>query len=247
MKTSWPQPAGPTELSADTLDVWAVLLGAEHNRLSELASQLTSDEQQRADEFRLDEPRRRYVVTRAALRELLVKYLGGPASKKALEMDRHGKPRVAGQRAGSDVRFNVAHSGDLALIAITAGCEVGVDVERVRPISHAEHIARRYLHPVEAEAIFAASSSFARDIQFLRCWTGKEAVLKAVGRGITGSLAAFRVPANEFRDAWILLPAQFSNEHSRCWLRPLTPCEGYVGAVACLGEERAVRCFEFVG
>jgi 4'-phosphopantetheinyl transferase len=247
VKLSWSPRIGSVELSASTVDVWAVRLASEGAPLEEWASVLSTQELERAGQFRLEDPRRRFVVTRVALRMLLGKYLGRPASAIALENDHHGKPRlVRGAHDADHLQFNVAHSGDLALVAVTAGCEVGVDIEQLRPVSHAEHIARRYFHPAEAEALLAAPLS-ARDPLFLRCWTGKEAVLKAVGRGITGSLASFQVPMNDREDVWIDLPVQSTEGHSRCWLQPLAPCDGYLGAVACLGEERTVRCFAFEG
>jgi 4'-phosphopantetheinyl transferase len=132
----------------------------------------------------------------------------------------------------------------LALIAVTKGCEVGVDVERLRPVRHLEHIAQRYFHPAETTAILAARPA-ERDAAFLRGWTGKEAVLKALGRGITGSFAEFQVPINEFISTWIDLPAELSPQHARCWLHRLAPCDGYLAAVALLGAERDVYCYEF--
>jgi 4'-phosphopantetheinyl transferase len=244
MKILWPGPTEDVALSPGKLDVWAIRLDGELAPNEELSAVLSADERQRADQFRLDEPRRRFVIARVGLRRLLGKYLGKPASSIAIENDPHGKPRLAGGPDAEEVHFNVAHSGSCALIAVAAGCQVGIDVERVRPVSHAEHIARRYFHSAEAEGILTAAPS-SRDELFLRCWTGKEAVLKALGCGITGSLASFRVPTDDFRAVHLDLQFQLSGKHSRCWLHQLLPCQGYVGAVACLGEERLVRCFAF--
>jgi 4'-phosphopantetheinyl transferase len=162
----------------------------------------------------------------------------------AIELDQQGKPRICRKCDAEDVRFNVAHSAELALIAVTTGCEVGVDVERLRSVRHLEHIAQRYFHPAETMALLAARPA-ERDAAFLRCWTGKEAVLKALGHGITGSLAEFQVPINEFISTWIDLPAELFPQHARCWLHRLAPCDGYRGAVATLGAERDVYCYEF--
>ena len=242
MEIAWPYPTDVIGPSSGTLDVWAFRLDAVRATSAELSATLSAAERQRAEQFRLDEPRQRFVITRAALRRLLGRYLGTPASRIALENDRHGKPRLA--HGANDVHFNVAHSGSLALVAVTAGCEVGVDVERVRAVNHAEQIARRFFHPTETHAILSADSA-TRDAKFMRCWTGKEAVLKAIGSGVTGALASFRVPTDEFQAAWIELPPPLSGNRARCWLHGLTPSNGYVGAVACLGEERVVRPFAF--
>jgi 4'-phosphopantetheinyl transferase len=244
MEIVWPRPTEAVALSADTLDVWAARLEGVSARWNELRAILSDAERQRAEQFRLDEPRRRFEITRAALRMLLGRYLGTPVSGVELAIDHRGKPRLAGDRGADDIHFNLAHSGSIALIAVTAGCDVGVDVERIRAAGHVEQIARRYFHPAESQAILSAVPS-ARDAVFLRCWTGKEAVLKAIGSGVTGSLASFRVPTDEFQAARIALPGPLSTGCSHCWLYALAPCNGYVGAVACLGEERIVRPFAF--
>jgi 4'-phosphopantetheinyl transferase len=243
MDIVWPPATGATTVSDDELDVWALSLDAREAHSDELAAILSSAERDRAADYGLDEPRRRFIITRAALRMLLGQYLGRPASGIELEHDRHGKPRLAGDSMAGDLRFNVAHSASLALIAVTRGSEVGVDAERVRQVKRADHIARRYFHPAEIEAIVSASPA-ARNAVFMRCWTGKEAVLKAIGTGVTGSLASFKVPTAEyFGAAWIDLPPPLSPNFSRCWLHELAPCQHYVGAVACCGPKRNVRCF----
>ncbi len=242
MEIAWSPPTETIVLAEDTLDVWAVRLDDGGAQSADWEANLSAAERRRAEQFRLDEPRRRFVVARAALRTLLGDYLGLAPKCVALETEPGGKPRLADTHRGSGLHFSVAHSANLALIAVTAGCAVGIDLERIRNVNHAEHIARRFFHPAETEAIVTADRS-ARDAVFLRCWTGKEAVLKAIGSGITGALASFHVPADGFDAASIALPAQVSDIHRRCWLRSLAPCPGYVGAVACLGDERRVRSF----
>jgi 4'-phosphopantetheinyl transferase len=244
MEILWPPAPDSFELSPERRDVWAVRLEAEPAAVHNLAATLSPVERQRAERFRLGEPRRRFVVSRAALRSLLGRYLASSDVEVALETDSSGKPRLAAGQSAVDVQFNIAHSGDLALIAITVDCEIGVDVEQLRSVAHVEHIARRFFHPTETRAILAAPAE-ERDAVFLRYWTGKEAILKAIGRGITGGLASFCVPADEFGDTRIELPQALSSSHSRCWLHALQPCAGYVGAVAWLGYERPVRHFVF--
>jgi 4'-phosphopantetheinyl transferase len=244
MQTTWSTPAESIALSADWLDVWAVQLDGIQARIDELTGTLAPNERQRAQQYRVEEPRRRFIVARAALRQVLGGYLGAPASGIALESAPSGKPRLAGLSDTGGIRFNVAHSGGLVLIAVTRDCEVGIDVERIRFVNFAEHIARRYFHPVEAEAILAAPATV-REAAFLRCWTGKEAVLKALGRGITGSLTTFLAPTSPFGSVAVELPLELSGEHSHCKLYELEPGSDYVAAVACLGAERDVRCFNF--
>jgi len=237
MTTHWPIASEPPALADGEAHVWAVPLDGADARWQASWDALSADERGRAEQFRLDDPRRRFVVARAALRTLLGQYLGVPPSDVAIAIALNGKPRLGDLMRPTDIRFNVAHSGDIALITFTSNCEIGVDVERLRPVGFAERIARRFFHAAEAAAITAAPPD-ARDDVFLRCWTAKEAVVKALGSGITGSLATFRVPTEMHDGAWIeLLPA-------RCWLQPLLPAPGYLGAVACVGAPRSIRCFE---
>ncbi len=238
METLWPTAVDSVALSADELHLWGVRLDESRATGDELLAILSPDERQRAEQYCLDAPRRRFVIARAALRTRLGDYLDLPPRDVAISIASSGKPRLADTGDAIDLRFNLAHSADLALVAVTIGCEVGVDVERLRTVSFAERIARRYFHAAEIEAITAAPSS-ARDAAFLRCWTAKEAVLKALGRGIAGPLGDFCVPTDALAGEWVKLPS------SRCWLQQVVPCADYIAAVACLNAQRSVRCFTF--
>lgn len=245
MDSDWPIQAGFDTPPLDGVNVWAVSIDSMAARQVAVAANLSAEEQERAAQFRLEEPRLRYVATRSALKTLLARYLGRPASELKLENDANGKPRLAAGRDEADIRFNVAHSGNLALIAFAVGCEVGVDVEQLRVIGRVEQIAQRFFHPEEADAILATAAGN-RNESFLRFWTAKEAVLKAIGCGVTGSLSSFRVrsmDANPFQAIAVELPPQLSPHQPRCWLSELTPCLNYVGAVAWLGAGRTVRQF----
>jgi 4'-phosphopantetheinyl transferase len=246
MKIAWPSASKSISLPSDALDVWALSLDRPFAPWDELLAMLSRAEHDRASQFRVERPRQRFIATRVALKRLLAKYLDVTTTNVLLEADTAGKPRLAPGLFERDLRFNVAHSGDVALIGVTAGCDIGVDVERLRAVGHAEHIAHRYFHPAEARAILSAPPE-SRDEAFMRCWTGKEAVLKAVGRGITGSLSSFQAPTEEFHSAWIDLPAAPGENRSGCWLCGLAPGAGYVAAAACLGTARVVRCFAFGG
>ena len=122
---------------------------------------------------------------------LLGHYLAARPESIQFSTQGNNKPRLASIHSRADLRFNVSHSGSLALVAVTVGNEIGVDVEHLRDVSHVEQIAGRYFHTDEIAAIRSAEPTD-RTATFLRCWTAKEAVLKALGIGITSSLDAFR-------------------------------------------------------
>ena len=239
----WPTAKAPIEIEEDDAHVWAVPLLVRRLGWGELRSTLAPDERERANGFRFEHLKRRYVITRGALRRLLSGYLDVEPAAIQLTSDPHGKPRLGDEHSASSLTFNVSHSGELALIGFTTGCEVGVDVEQVRDVGHLEQIARRFFHPMETEAVLAAAAG-ARNETFLRCWTGKEAVLKAIGTGLTGSLAEFHVPPTESWRGWIEWSSGGQeNQRWRCWLQPLLPCDGYAGAIAFVDRQRRVRSF----
>jgi 4'-phosphopantetheinyl transferase len=193
---------------------------------------LGSDERQRASCFVRDDVRRRYVVSHAAVRVILGRYLGIEPGALEFHHGPHGKPRLAEtrskgrganskeQRAESRERhqislrsplsapcslhFNLAHSGELAVVALARGCEIGVDVERLRPLRHLAQLAQRYFTPAEAAAILALDGD-ARQRAFLAVWTAKEAILKALGRGLSYPLDRFAVSPSDKRQV-VTLP-----------------------------------------
>jgi 4'-phosphopantetheinyl transferase len=211
-------------------------------RRPDLRELLSEDEIGRADQFRLAEPARRFVATRAALRVVLGQYLCMLPHEIQFSVDANKKPRLAVVHSDSDLRFNVSHSGASGILAVTLGNEIGVDIERLREIKYADQIARRYFHSSEIAAI--CSSALAnRDSTFLRCWTAKEAVVKAIGTGITDTLDSFEVPTAAAFDCQVDLGQ--ANNKGHCWLTRLVPHRDYVAAVAVLNSRPQVFCHAF--
>jgi 4'-phosphopantetheinyl transferase len=242
MKLNWPEAGGPEALDADETHVWAVPLD-QFRGVDNIWATLSAEERVRAERFRLDAPRQRFMVARAALRELLHRNLGIPAAEIALTENPNGKPRLSQQSSAKPLRFNLAHSAELALVAMSSGCEVGVDVERLRAVSHWEQIAHRYFHEAESRAI-RCSPPAERAQGFLRCWTAKEAVLKALGVGLSGMLTSAAIPADGYDGPWLKLPVT-CEATTNIWLQSLAPHRDYVGAIAVIGEKRRIRCFTF--
>ena len=165
-----------------------------------LRALLSPDEQQRAARFVFREDRRRYIVARARLRQLLGERLG--AAPRALEFiySEHGKPALAPRYEG-DLRFNLSHCEDVAVYAFADAAEVGVDVEAVRRLDDADEIAMRVFSPRERVAYLRLPEG-ERPWGFFRCWTRKEAFVKALGSGLSHPLEDLDVsPAPE---GWML-------------------------------------------
>jgi 4'-phosphopantetheinyl transferase len=241
----WPPLATPPKLATDEVQTWVVPLDVSQQHYENLLATVALAERERASEFRFDDPRRRYVVARGTLRRLLGEQLNLRPTEIELTIDGNQKPHLAIKHAAADLHFNVSHSGDLAVIACALGCEVGIDVEQLRDVGHLEQIAQRFFHPSETSAVLSTPET-ARNLAFLRCWTGKESILKALGTGIVGNLASFQSPISNDWQGWVECSADPAHgRRSRCWLEQLTPRDGYVAAIACVESKRLVRSYTF--
>lgn len=217
----------PPGLGPGEVQIWKVDIAPAPKAMSVLRARLSADERERADRFVFDHHRFRYIRARAALRALLGRHLGVPPANVILGAAPGGKPFLAD--GASSLYFNVSHSNDLALIALTRSGEVGVDLEGVRP--HPDDwvsLARRYFAIDEVAALERYSSS-ERVQAFFRCWTRKEAIVKLLGDGLRMPLDRFIVPLDEKAMAPVLL----SDGGVVPWhLTPLTPAPAYWGACA---------------
>lgn len=246
MNFFWPVVTEPPPLAAGDLHVWAVPLDAANLHALPYTEILSPEERLTADQFRHTAPRQRFLIARTALRILLGRYLRQQPSEVVIVSGALGKPRLADQTNTAKLQFNVAHSDQLALIAFTYGNEVGVDVERDRVVRNAEQIAERYFHPIEIAAIVSAPPT-ERSIAFLKCWTAKEAVLKAIGTGVNDSLAEFYVPVNAAKGGVtsIVCSKNSGREQTSCWVHRLDAGKEYQAAVAVAGPEQHVQCMAF--
>lgn len=247
MKFNWPDAPETNvevDLSVDGVHVWAVPLEIEAAEVRSLEARLVPDERTRAGQFVREEPRRNFVASRAALRAILGRYLDVAPAEVVIAYDSSGKPCLVDTIAKTNLKFNLAHSGGLGLVAVAQGCELGVDVEMLRRVEHWQHIAAKYFHPAETDAILATDPE-QRNEAFLCCWTRKEAILKAVGSGLAHSLDSFAVPVTASFCSGVDLPAaaNSSSTPSRFWLQSLEPRPGYVAAVAIAHEKREATGF----
>lgn len=154
---------------------------------------LSADERARASRFKVEDARRAFIVSRSFLRTILGDALGCPPQTLRFGVGAHGKPFLAGAHAESGIEFNVSHSGQVFLYAVSRGRPVGVDVECKREGLAVKELARRYFAPAEARLLLEEAPADERLNSFYRCWTRKEAYLKARGTGLTTQLHTFEV------------------------------------------------------
>jgi 4'-phosphopantetheinyl transferase len=227
MSDVWPP--GPENPVLGELDVhvWLAPLDAAPERLAQYEALLAEDERERAARFRFDKHRNRYIVGRGILRELLGRYLGEEAQALKFSYSEYGKPELA----SSELQFNLAHSGKLALFSFCAAAAVGVDIESVRPLTDAMAIAERFFSPAEREALRALPQE-EQTAAFFRCWSRKEAFIKAVGEGLSFPLDAFDVSLAPGEEARLRAVRGSSAEAQKWSLFDLGLQTGYAGTLA---------------
>ncbi len=190
-RPAWPCPPARLHLRCGDVDVWRVRLGVTVPPAA--WAMLSPDELGRARRLMLPQGRRDFTIAHAALRDILARYTGVPPGQLEFRRGRYGKPRLASGRAGQagyrPVAFNLSHTDGCALIAVTAGSRVGVDVEAIRDHPDVRTLAARYLTPAEIAAVTDDDPAEA----FFRYWTAKESYVKGRGTGLTEPLDEFEV------------------------------------------------------
>lgn len=170
---------------------------------------------------------KRRIQQKFVLRLLLGSYLRCPGKSVRLERDERGKPALAGQQAGSGLRFNLSHSGDW-LAVVVGRAAIGVDIEAERRMMRARDLARRFFPADEARWLNDQDEPFLSR-NFLNQWTAREALVKAHGSGLAGALGAIRL---DWRPTAVLeLPADWPASDQWSLISPPLP-EGLVGHVA---------------
>jgi 4'-phosphopantetheinyl transferase len=220
-------------LSGDGILLFLFRLSADAAAEGSCRATLTAEELARAGRFAFPELRSRFVVGRGMARRILGRLTGAAAATLRLHDGPQGKPYLPDHPG---LGFNLSHAGDLALMAVDAAHPIGVDLEALRAVPDALSIAERFFAPAEREDLSAIAPA-ARDIAFLRCWTRKEAYVKALGTGLRQPLDGFRVSVGD--------DARFVSRGAEDdWaLTDVSPAPGYVATVCARRDRRVWRAW----
>jgi 4'-phosphopantetheinyl transferase len=245
-KFSWQEPLADVAIYSRQVHVWRVWLDTQDDLVGELNLELSADEKEKATQFRRVSDKTRYIIAHARMREILNKYLDIPPEDIAFAYNRYGKPELEPTINPMGLNFNLSHSGAVALLAVTVGFKVGVDVEQVKRNAATEEIAHRFFSPGEIEMLISQPENL-RTEAFFRCWTRKEAYIKARGEGMS-------IPLNEFEVNFLpeSQPKKFAvdgdEEGLTHWsLFHLEPMNDYVGALAVGGHPVEMKTYSCWG
>ncbi len=242
-------PAGPVApvARADEVHLWRIALDPAPAALVRLGASLSEEERVRAAAFRRPGDGARFIAAHGSMRAILARYLGVEPQTVRFRVGAHGKPALADvplpavDGSCADLRFNLAHAGGIALVAVACGREVGVDLEPVRPMRDADAIAERWFAREERDALARCPPADATRA-FFACWTRKEAFVKALGVGLALPLDTFAVTVGPDAPATLLRAPACDGAAAERWdLVALVPAPGVVGAVAAPRVGRAWR------
>jgi 4'-phosphopantetheinyl transferase len=226
-------------LPADEVHLWRIDLATVAPGEQRWRQILSADERTRAERFHFARDRQYFTATRALLRTVLAGYVASDPKQLEFRYSEKGKPSLHASlnagHSGNQVEFNVSHSGGLALLAFARGHALGVDVEKIRQEIDTEALAHRFFSSYEQSQLTALPSS-EKYPSFFRCWTRKEAYIKAVGTGLSLPLDQFDVSVHPGEEN-ALRSTRPDHAEAALWsLREIPAGDGYVAALCVRGH-----------
>jgi 4'-phosphopantetheinyl transferase len=222
-------------LPEDEVHLWRVDLATVATAEQRWQQILAADERARATRFHFSRDRQYFTATRALLRTILASYAASDPKELVFRYSEKGKPSLSPGHYGIQVEFNVSHSGAVALLALAQGRALGVDVEQVRENFDHGAIARRFFSNEEQRQLAALAPS-ERYGGFFRCWTRKEAYIKARGTGLSLPLNQFDVSLKPGDANALLFTRPDSAEAAQWSLQEVPAGDGHVAALCVRGH-----------
>lgn len=226
------------------IHVWRINLHRDDAEAARLEDCLVQPERERAARFHFPQDRRRFVIRRAVLRHLLGGYTECRPEAVCLAHTMHGKPQLEQQEKPDGIEFSCSHSAELALVALTRGRKIGVDLEFHRPLPEAGEISDAFFSPLEIEALAKAPET-AKQKVFFDAWARKEAFVKALGLGLAFPLNGFSVSLAPDQPAALLGMENDPHATERWSLRSIAAGPGSSAALAFEGKEAMVKYFDW--
>ncbi|MGD9162336.1 MAG: 4'-phosphopantetheinyl transferase superfamily protein [Desulfobacteraceae bacterium] len=234
LKCIWTSPPPGLKAVNGEVHVWCIHLDMSSMQIQQMEAILSDDELAKAHRFHFDTHRRRYIARHGMLRKVLSKYLYLDPGQIQFNYRPLGKPTLACFKNHTPLCFNLSHSNELALLAITFNRSIGVDIEFKRSNTDLASIAKHYLSPYEYELIKSLSSNHRIDT-FFDLWTLKEAYLKATGEGI-GGLEKVEFSMSSYDPPQVIINKENTNTSNNWTISQLMPSQGYTAGLAVEGN-----------
>jgi 4'-phosphopantetheinyl transferase len=243
MSGGWTIPKTTPSLAVDRVQVWRIDLDEMRSNVSgflQVAAMCLSDEERlKAQKKRAGGPRQEFIAGRGSLRVLLGAAIGIEPEEVVIEAGEFHKPRLAGAHQMVPA-FNVSHSRGIVLIALAADGEIGVDVEYVNRDIEVEEVGRTAFHVNDLARIERAAARDEKVTEFFRCWTRKEAVAKADGRGLMLEPTSFAAGWDGDRESEVTLPGSGQSY----FVQGIEVGPRHAAAVATTVSGVTVHCYE---
>jgi len=228
-KENWEKPPLNLALPEDEVHVWRASLEVPIPRIIDLHNLLSEDEVSRAGRYYFERDRRRFIVGRGQLREILCQYLGIDPQELTFDYNHYGRPELSNNH--KEIHFNLSHAGETVLYAITCGREVGIDIEYLHRDVDMELIIRRNCSEREKLDFDVVPGELKREALF-NCWTRKEAYIKAQGDGLALSLNKFSVSLLPGEPAELIDTQGGVHETARWIIAEIDAGPGYIASIA---------------
>jgi 4'-phosphopantetheinyl transferase len=242
----WERPPVQLSISRSELHVWRVNLDDINYQLEYLISLLSPEETKRSKRFIFDRDRHCYQVTHSMKRLILANYLDCDPQCLHFKIESYGKPALANLQSPLKIQFNISHSRDLILIAITVEDQIGIDIEYSDKKKSIESLSETIFSPSEMKFFLTLKSQREKEKTFFRCWTRKEAYLKAIGIGLRQDRTNISVDLNKTLSShdWLKISTISQSEIMPWKIFPIDIDDFYIANAVATFFQKYLFCYK---
>ncbi|MBU2083212.1 MAG: 4'-phosphopantetheinyl transferase superfamily protein [Alphaproteobacteria bacterium] len=224
------------------IHLWLLPISDPPAPVSQLAELISQTERDRADKFHFQIDRERYIAAHSLTRTILSACGAGAPNELSFATGANNKPRLVAKPGLNPLSFNLSHSGVWALLAVAATGSIGVDIEKIRLLDALEKLAHNTFAPSEFDALMALDPTYRLD-GFFACWTRKEALIKADGRGLEIPLDNFVVSVDPNQPARLISANGAAKDLRAFGLWDLPAVSGYRASISAAPETSEFKFF----